>query len=133
MIDIDFFKNVNDTYGHAVGDLVLKTVSRSIKLQLRDYDIAGRYGGEEFVILLPFTKLDEASMVAERLRKTVEKTKIDISKINPDTKFKNISVTISLGVHQYKIDESEEELIKITDKALYEAKKSGRNKVITKE
>lgn len=56
MTDIDFFKSVNDTYGHAAGDLVLKTVSRIIKLQLRDYDIAGRYGGEEFAVLLPFNK-----------------------------------------------------------------------------
>ena len=69
----------------------------------------------------------------ELLSEMIKANKIDISKINPVTKFENISVTISLGVHQYKIDESEEELIKITDKALYEAKKSGRNKVITKE
>ena len=75
MTDIDYFKKVNDTYGHATGDLVLKTVSREIKNQLRDYDVAGRYGGEEFVILLPFTKLEEAKMVAERLRKAVEAKK----------------------------------------------------------
>lgn len=81
MIDIDYFKNVNDTYGHATGDLVLKTVSAEIKRQLRDYDIAGRYGGEEFAIILPYTKIDEAKMVAQRLRKAVEKTQIDISKL----------------------------------------------------
>ena len=72
-------------------------------------------------------------MVAERLRKTIEQTKIDISKVNQDTHVKNINVTISLGVHQYNCEESEEELIKNADKALYEAKKSGRNKVITRE
>ena len=96
MTDIDFFKSVNDTYGHATGDLVLKTVSRVIKLQLRDYDIAGRYGGEEFSIILPYTRILEAKMVAERLRKAVENTKIDISKVNNETNDKNISVTISL-------------------------------------
>ena len=127
MTDIDYFKSVNDTYGHAVGDLVLKTVSRVIKNQLRDYDIAGRYGGEEFVVLLPHTKLDEAQMVAERLRKAVENKKIDISKILPDKG--DINVTISLGVSQYK----DNEFIQEADKALYEAKDSGRNKVVCNE
>ena len=129
MIDIDFFKSVNDTYGHAAGDLVLKTVSRIIKLQLRDYDIAGRYGGEEFAILLPFTKLEEAKMVAERLRKAVENKKIDISKINTESSEKNISVTISLGVAEYSKEDSEETLLQNADKALYKAKENGRNRV----
>lgn len=129
MTDIDFFKSVNDTYGHAAGDLVLKTVSRIIKLQLRDYDIAGRYGGEEFAILLPFTKLEEAKMVAERLRKAVENKKIDISKINTESSEKNISVTISLGVAEYSKENSEETLLQNADKALYKAKESGRNRV----
>lgn len=125
MTDIDFFKSVNDTYGHAAGDLILKTVSKVIKTQLRDYDIAGRYGGEEFLILLPNTKLDEAQMVGERLRKAVEAKKIDISKLCPDKK--DISVTISLGVSQYQNDNN---FITNADKALYQAKDSGRNKVI---
>ena len=129
MTDIDFFKSVNDTYGHAAGDLVLKTVSRIIKLQLRDYDIAGRYGGEEFAILLPFTKLEEAKMVAERLRKAVENKKIDISKINTESSEKNISVTISLGVAEYSKEDSEETLLQNADKALYKAKENGRNRV----
>lgn len=128
MTDIDFFKNVNDTYGHAAGDLVLKTVSRVIKNQLRDYDVAGRYGGEEFVILLPFTRLEEAQMVAERLRKAVETKKIEISKLCPDKE--NINVTISLGVAQYN---GEKDFIENADKALYKAKESGRNKVIVYE
>ena len=129
MTDIDFFKSVNDTYGHAAGDLVLKTVSRIIKLQLRDYDIAGRYGGEEFAVLLPFTKLEEAKMVAERLRKAVENKKIDISKINTESPQKNISVTISLGVAEYNNGDSEDILLQNADKALYKAKESGRNRV----
>ena len=128
MSDIDFFKSVNDTYGHAVGDLVLKSVSKVIKSQLRDYDIAGRYGGEEFLLLLPYTNLDEAKIVAERLRKSVESKKTDISKILPD--YKDISVTISLGVAQYNSKEYEKVFIQNADKALYEAKESGRNKVV---
>ena len=129
MTDIDFFKSVNDTYGHAVGDLVLKTVSRVIKLQLRDYDIAGRYGGEEFSIILPYTKLIEAKMVAERLRRAVEKTKIDISKLNSDVSEKEIGVTISLGISEYIDGDDEKTILQKADKALYKAKESGRNKV----
>lgn len=131
MTDIDFFKSVNDTYGHSVGDIVLKTISNSIKNQLRDYDTAGRYGGEEFVILLPDTNIEEAKMVAERLRQTVENKKIDISKIFPDKK--NISVTISLGVAQYNTGEDGSKLIINADSALYKAKESGRNRVVVSE
>ena len=129
MTDVDFFKSANDTYGHAVGDLVLKTIARVIKMQLRDYDIAGRYGGEEFSIILPYTKLPEAQMVAERLRKAVEKTKIDISKVNSDVTEKNIGVTISLGVAEYSPDDDENTLLQKADKALYKAKENGRNRV----
>lgn len=129
MTDVDFFKSANDTYGHAVGDLVLKTIARVIKMQLRDYDIAGRYGGEEFSIILPYTKLSEAQMVAERLRKAVEKTKIDISKVNSDVTEKNIGVTISLGVAEYLPDDDENTLLQKADKALYKAKENGRNRV----
>ena len=129
MTDVDFFKSANDTYGHAVGDLVLKTIAMVIKMQLRDYDIAGRYGGEEFSIILPYTKLPEAQMVAERLRKAVEKTKIDISKVNSDVTEKNIGVTISLGVAEYSPDDDENTLLQKADKALYKAKENGRNRV----
>lgn len=128
MTDIDFFKSVNDTYGHATGDLVLKAVSRVIKLQLRDYDIAGRYGGEEFSIILPYTRILEAKMVAERLRKAVENTKIDISKVNNETNDKNISVTISLGIAEYENGDDEHTILQKADKALYKAKEGGRNK-----
>lgn len=88
MTDIDFFKKVNDLYGHAAGDLVLKTVAKIMRSQLREYDIAGRYGGEEFGILLPFTKIDEAAMVAERLRTAVENKKIDLQKLTRIVKLK---------------------------------------------
>ena len=130
MTDIDFFKKVNDTYGHAVGDLVLKSIAKIIRGQLREYDIAGRYGGEEFSILLPFTKINEAQMVAERLRKTIEDKVIDISKVNPDSETKEIQVTLSLGIYEMQADDNEEELLKKADKALYQAKNTGRNKVV---
>ncbi len=130
MTDVDFFKNVNDTYGHAVGDLVLKTIAKIIRGQLREYDIAGRYGGEEFSILLPFTKIDEAKMVAERLRQTIENRVIDISKVNPESEVKSIGITISLGIYEMKDGDSDEDLLKKADKALYQAKNTGRNKVV---
>jgi diguanylate cyclase (GGDEF)-like protein len=130
MTDIDFFKGVNDTYGHAVGDLVLKTIAKVIRGQLREYDIAGRYGGEEFSILLPFTKIEEAKMVAERLRKSIEEKVIDISKVNPESDVKEISVTLSLGIYEMQENDNDEDLLKKADKALYEAKNTGRNKVV---
>ena len=133
MTDIDFFKHVNDTYGHAAGDLVLKTVSKVMRSQLREYDIAGRYGGEEFVVLLPFTKTEEAKMVAERLRQSIQGKVIDISKVNPDAQDKNINVTISLGVYELSPGCKEDDLLKNADKALYKAKESGRNRTVVYE
>ena len=133
MTDIDYFKKVNDNYGHAVGDLVLKEVAKTIRSQLREYDIAGRYGGEEFSIILPFTNIKEANMAAERLRNAVEKRIIDISKVNPDAGTKKISVTMSLGIYEIKETDSDDDLLKKADKALYVAKNSGRNKVVVNE
>ena len=130
MTDIDYFKHVNDTYGHAVGDLVLKTIAKVIRGQLREYDIAGRYGGEEFSILLPFTKINEAQMVAERLRQAVENKVIDISTVAPDSDEKNIKITLSLGIYEIKENDSDDDLMKKADKALYQAKNTGRNKVV---
>ena len=133
MTDIDHFKEVNDTYGHAVGDEVLRTVAKTIRAQLREYDIAGRYGGEEFAILLPFTKIEEAKMVAERLRTAVEKRTVDISRINPDIETKSVNVTISLGVYEFNRHDKDDDLLKKADKALYIAKESGRNRVVISE
>ena len=132
MIDIDFFKRINDIYGHAAGDLVLKTVSKTMRSQLREYDVAGRYGGEEFAILLPFTKTEEAVMVAERLRQAVENKKIDLSKINHEMPNKIIDVTISLGIYELKPSDNAGDLLKEADKALYQAKETGRNRIIIK-
>ena len=129
MSDIDFFKKVNDTYGHAVGDCVLKSVAKTIKKELRESDIASRYGGEEFVFLLPQTNLEEATIVANRLREAVEKKKINIEEYNIKD-IKEISVTVSIGVAEYKNEKDFEMLYKKADNALYEAKESGRNRVI---
>ncbi len=122
MIDIDFFKKVNDTYGHAAGDEVLRTVASIIKEQLRESDIPARYGGEEFAVLLPFTKIEEAQIVGERLRKAVEAHPVTVDNVE-------IAVTISMGLAEYNKIESGEELFERADKALYEAKKGGRNRV----
>ena len=122
MVDIDFFKKVNDAYGHASGDAVLRTVASIIKEHLRESDIPSRYGGEEFAVLLPYTHIEEAKIVGERLRKAVETTPIPIDK-------KNINVTISMGLAEFSPQETGEDLFKRADSALYEAKESGRNRV----
>lgn len=130
MTDIDFFKSVNDTYGHAVGDCVLKNVAKVIKKELRENDIPSRYGGEEFALLLPHTTLDEANLVAQRLRAAIEKKKINIEEYNIEGA-KQISVTISVGVSEFKKSMKEpDELYRNADKALYEAKEGGRNRVV---
>ena len=127
MIDIDFFKKVNDTYGHAAGDEVLRQVAGIIKEHLRESDIPSRYGGEEFAVLLPFTHIDEAQIVGERLRKAVEEVFITINQETEDEK--QIQVTISMGLSEYDGNESGESLFERADKALYDAKKNGRNQV----
>jgi diguanylate cyclase (GGDEF)-like protein len=99
MIDIDFFKKVNDTYGHAAGDEVLRTVAGIIKEHLRESDIPARYGGEEFAVLIPFTQIQEAQKVDERLRKAIEKRPITIYSESENTQ--EINVTISMGLAEY--------------------------------
>ena len=132
MIDIDFFKKFNDTYGHAIGDTVLRTTANVIKEQLREYDIPSRYGGEEFCILLPQTNIDEAKIVAERLRASVENKKIEIQ-TNKNEQIKHISVTISVGLAQLDIKDMADDLYMKADRALYEAKEQGRNRVVVYE
>lgn len=124
MIDIDFFKKFNDTYGHAVGDIVLRTTANVIKSQLREYDIPSRYGGEEFCIILPQTNIEEAKVVAERLRSAVEEVNIDIGGEKP------VKLTISVGLAELDIKDMPEDLYMKADKALYDAKESGRNRVV---
>jgi len=123
MMDIDHFKKVNDTYGHAIGDQVLQGLAHVIKGSLRNADTLARYGGEEFVALLPETSVEEAIRTAERLR-------VSTSDATLPTRVGNMSVTISLGV--VSLDDScrnLEELLDRSDLALYASKRTGRNKV----
>ena len=122
-IDIDHFKNVNDTYGHACGDEVLKHVAATIRNLLRKYDVLARYGGEEFLTLLPETDLEGAKIAAERFRKTIEDTTVIFGKLS-------IKVTITLGVSQYDHALGADRSIQMADRALYEGKENGRNRVI---
>ncbi len=129
MIDVDYFKKVNDTYGHSAGDCVLKNVAEVIKNEIREYDIACRYGGEEFFIILPQTKLPEATSVAHRLRKSIEETKMNVEDAGLDD-LKYLNVTASIGVCEYKNTMHADTFSQTADKALYEAKENGRNRVI---
>lgn len=122
MFDIDHFKSINDTYGHPVGDEVLKKITAMISGNLRSIDIYARYGGEEFIICLPEAALEDAKNVAEKIRSIVEET------IMQDTN-NNFKVTISLGIASLSQDtDALEQIIEQADKALYKAKQSGRNK-----
>jgi len=124
MLDIDFFKKINDTYGHIVGDKVLIEVGKKIREGVRDYDIVARFGGEEFIVFLPEAQLKEASSVAERIRVDIMESTIEI---NEATK---VSATVSAGVSTSQDrDIVLHELIKRADGALYLAKNQGRNRV----
>ena len=125
MLDIDKFKNINDTYGHMIGDSVIRICANILKRLSRTSDILARYGGEEFIIILPETKLEEAMLLAQRIRKEIEQRDIDL---NDD---KIIHITVSIGVSQLdnENDTSIENTIQRCDNALYDAKNSGRNRV----
>lgn len=124
MLDIDHFKDVNDTYGHDVGDDVLRSLAETAVMALRGADILGRLGGEEFGVLLPETDESSAMEVAERLRRSIENTSIS-------TREHTLKITVSIGVSTLKKDTSSvQDLLKHADVALYDAKQSGRNRVI---
>ncbi|MBP7653015.1 diguanylate cyclase [Candidatus Dependentiae bacterium] len=125
MMDIDNFKKFNDTYGHINGDRMLRKFADVIKICIRDTDFFARYGGEEFVLLFPETMLDTAIMVAERLRRSVEKDCFII------IDNKEIGVTISGGLAEYKMDLTEEEFLGEADNYLYYAKRNGKNQIIS--
>ena len=128
MLDIDYFKHVNDTFGHSAGDCVLKGVANIITNTIREYDIACRYGGEEFFVILPMTTLEDTTMVAERLRENIQNAQIDIR----DAKVKDVpylQVTASIGVNQFDKNLSADDFYQGADKALYESKMNGRNRV----
>jgi diguanylate cyclase (GGDEF)-like protein len=126
VIDIDHFKAVNDSYGHSAGDIALRTVADSITETLRGSDIAFRFGGEEFVLILSNTNKQAAAQVAERVRMAVSKLSCNH---NTDT----FGLTISLGVAQLTRGEEASNLFDRADHALYQAKKSGRNQVVIAE
>ena len=121
MIDIDDFKKCNDTYGHLVGDAVLRDVSRIIKENIREIDLAARYGGEEFSLILPETDKKGAMLVAERIRQKIEE---NIFKVYDE----KLKITVSAGLAEYHVDASDiDNIIEKADKALYAAKSSGKN------
>jgi diguanylate cyclase (GGDEF)-like protein len=129
LCDVDFFKAYNDTYGHLAGDEVLKRVADVISENLRGGDMAYRYGGEEFLIMLPEQSLESAVSIADRLRRAAEALRIPHEKNPPGV------VTISLGVAALPAGEpkSTDDLLKEADEALYRAKESGRNRVVSYE
>jgi diguanylate cyclase (GGDEF)-like protein len=123
MIDVDHFKSFNDHYGHLTGDHILREMSRMIKENIREIDIAGRYGGEEFCVVMPDTPKDGAHLAAERIRCAIEKNVIKAY----DT---SLNITVSVGAATFPDDgKTIEELIDRADKALYRAKSEGRNRV----
>lgn len=123
MIDVDHFKSINDHYGHPVGDQALIKIAHAINSTIRTHDLIGRYGGEEFLLLLPDTDLEGAKVIVERVRQSVE----NIEFLNGDIR---IPLTISLGVTTVVADDSGyDQAIKRADKALYQAKDAGRNQI----
>ncbi len=126
MLDIDNFKNVNDTYGHLVGDQILRELARTISETVRKIDIPARYGGEEFVVILPETTKEDAVVIAQRLRKNISKIEVAANEAT------TISPTTSIGVAQYPYDGVDpKSLISSADTALYHSKNNGKNVVST--
>jgi diguanylate cyclase (GGDEF)-like protein len=120
MFDIDLFKRINDTWGHDMGDEVLRSLANRVRQTVRGADVVGRWGGEEFLLLLPETRLEDAMLVAENIRKKVE-----------DCNYSPVPVvTVSLGVAGYQLGDTPETLVKKADEALYAAKEAGRNRVV---
>ncbi len=128
MLDIDRFKVINDTYGHLVGDQVLKEIARTLTSKLRDYDLAGRFGGEEFSLLLPQTRAVDALRIAERIRSSIAAMSI----IAPGAVGgERVQVTVSIGVAALDAgtDRTYSQLMSAADAALYRAKGGGRDQV----
>jgi diguanylate cyclase (GGDEF)-like protein len=127
MADIDHFKEINDAHGHEAGDRVLKDVAAILSDALRMPDKVGRYGGEEFLMILPHTTLTQGRKIADRIRASVSKWDFDLGAK------KKIRLTISIGLCQFKSGEDLEQFLSHADKALYEAKKGGRNLVVARK
>jgi diguanylate cyclase (GGDEF)-like protein len=130
MLDLDHFKDVNDSYGHLAGDVVLKAVATAIKEQVRDYDSVGRFGGEEFVVLLPGISEGDVLAVAERIREAVLSLEINVVTAEGVTAVRGLSVSIGVAVCP-AAGTILERLLHAADAALYEAKNTGRNKVVS--
>jgi diguanylate cyclase (GGDEF)-like protein len=122
MADLDNFKSINDTYGHQAGDQVLAAFGQVMQASIRQEDLAARFGGEEFILMLPGTTLEEATILAERLRESLENLAF------PPLKTR---VTASFGIAQYRPDDTFETLVNRADEAMYAAKAAGRNRVMT--
>jgi diguanylate cyclase (GGDEF)-like protein len=130
MVDVDWFKQINDTFGHQTGDVVLVAIADAIKMSVREYDAVGRFGGEEFVILLPGATTDQALGVAERIRRTVSTSVVLPAKTLAGRKTKIHSLSVSIGVAPYPdIALTADKLIGAADTALNTAKQLGRNRV----
>ena len=123
VIDIDHFKAINDRYGHQTGDRVIQAVASCVRTHLRTEDVGARWGGDEFVLVLPYVGVVGATLVAERLRKTIASTAIDEGGDAP------LRVTVSIGVAAEVEDADPAELLTFADIALYLAKNRGRNRV----
>ena len=124
LADIDHFKKINDTYGHEVGDIVLKTFSKLLLNELREEDTLSRWGGEEFLFLLPNTTLDKASEVAERIRSDIENYNFIYADSKP------LHITCTFGIAECKKSETFDETLSRTDEALYKGKYEGRNQIV---
>ena len=125
LLDIDRFKSINDTYGHATGDQVLREISSAIENIVRDGDVLARWGGEEFAIMLPLTSLEQAITMAERIRETISEMEIIVEN-------NIIRTTVSIGIAQKDSNiHSIDKLFTLADASLYQAKNSGRNMVCT--
>ena len=125
LADIDFFKKINDSYGHLFGDKVLRAIAQILKHNLKGKDTAARYGGEEFVVLLPDTQIHGARVVAEQIRSAIESARIKRSDNNETV----ATITMSFGAATYRPGEAACDLIARADAALYESKQQGRNRV----
>jgi len=126
IFDVDFFKKVNDSYGHQNGDLVLKAISAKATELIRSTDLLARYGGEEFVMVMPQTELQGAAVIAERLRKAIEGMDLPIDG-------QMLKTTVSIGVAAWRPDSKKKTIARLfdqADQALYDAKNSGRNRVV---